>query len=159
MNGEGDAGMTVIVTHEPEATEAAGERLGRRLAPGDAVLLIGELAAGKTTLVRGLAAGVGADPAEVDSPTFVLVQTYPCRPDAPVRRLHHVDLYRIRRPGELDTIGLEELLSETDAVCAIEWPRDLLTHRLPPATPVWAVRLEALPGGVRRITITPPPER
>lgn len=151
--------MPVIVTRTPEETEAVGRRLGESVGAGDAVLLTGELAAGKTTLVRGLAAALGADPGEVDSPTFVLVQSYPCRPGSPVHRLHHVDLYRIRRPEELDAIGLEELLSETDAVCAVEWPGGLLERRLPPATPVWRVTLTALDDGSRRIGITPPPGR
>ncbi len=149
----------VMTTDSARETEALGRRLASRLTGGDCILLVGELAAGKTTLVRGLTAGLGSAPEAVDSPTYVLVQTYVLPPDRPIRRLHHVDLYRLHRSAELDEIGLEELLSEPDAVTAIEWPKALLDHRLPPATPVWTVTFELLDGDRRRIAVTPPQDR
>jgi tRNA threonylcarbamoyladenosine biosynthesis protein TsaE len=104
----------VIVTSTEEETSAAGARLGGRLKAGDVVLLYGELGAGKTAFVRGLAQGLGADPDEVSSPTFTLIQEYSGR-----LTLFHVDLYRLEH-REVDDLGLEELVLG-DGVVAIEW--------------------------------------
>lgn len=104
-----------VVTSSEEETAAAGERLAATLAAGDVVLLYGNLGAGKTAFVRGLARGFGADPAEVSSPTFTLVQEYA----GPRATLYHVDLYRLD-PAEVDDLGLDELVS-ADGVVAVEW--------------------------------------
>lgn len=103
-----------MLTTNEEETTAAGERLGRGLRAGDVVLLYGELGAGKTAFVRGLARGLGAPEADVSSPTFTLVQEYAGRVT-----LYHVDLYRLE-PKEVDDLGLEELVSG-DGIVAIEW--------------------------------------
>jgi tRNA threonylcarbamoyladenosine biosynthesis protein TsaE len=103
-----------VVTTSEEETASAGERLGATLNAGDVVLLYGELGAGKTAFVRGLARGLGAPEADVSSPTFTLVQEYAGR-----ATLYHVDLYRLE-PREVDDLGLEELVSG-DGVVAIEW--------------------------------------
>jgi tRNA threonylcarbamoyladenosine biosynthesis protein TsaE len=102
-----------LVTNSPAETEAAGERLGKRLRTGDMVLLKGELGAGKTTLVRGVARGAGSD-APVASPTFQLVRIYPGR-----LQLTHIDLYRIEKTSELGDLGLDELLMQGAVV--VEW--------------------------------------
>lgn len=101
------------VTNSPAETERAGERLGERLEVGDVVLLIGELGAGKTTFVRGVAIGTGSA-APVASPTFQLVRVYPGRV-----QLAHVDLYRVEHASELRDLGLEELAEE--GVVVVEW--------------------------------------
>jgi tRNA threonylcarbamoyladenosine biosynthesis protein TsaE len=101
------------ITQSAAETEAAGEDLGRRLRAGDIVLLIGELGAGKTTFVRGVARGTGSL-AAVASPTFQLVRIYPGRV-----QLAHVDLYRIESDAELAGLGLEEL-ADAGAV-VVEW--------------------------------------
>ena len=101
------------VTESPAATEEAGERLGRRLRPGDVVLLKGELGAGKTTFVRGVARGTGSS-APVASPTFQLVRIYPGRV-----KLAHVDLYRVEDLSELRDLGLDELAG--DGAVVVEW--------------------------------------
>jgi tRNA threonylcarbamoyladenosine biosynthesis protein TsaE len=101
-------------TGSEEETSAAGEALARSLSPGDVVLLYGELGAGKTAFVRGLARGLGTDPAEVSSPTFTLIQEY--RGRVP---LFHVDLYRLHEQ-EVDDLGLEELVLG-GGIVAIEW--------------------------------------
>jgi len=102
-----------IVTNSPDETEAEGEELGRRLRPGDLILLTGPLGAGKTTFVRGLARGAGSE-AQVASPTFQLVRIYPGRV-----QLAHVDLYRVKAAGELADLGLDELIDEGAVV--VEW--------------------------------------
>jgi tRNA threonylcarbamoyladenosine biosynthesis protein TsaE len=100
-------------TSAAEETEAAGEELGRRLLRGDLILLKGELGAGKTTFVRGVARGTGSA-APVASPTFQLVRIYQGRV-----QLAHVDLYRLERGDELSDLGLEELLDAGAVV--VEW--------------------------------------
>ena len=102
------------ITETEEQTSAAGERLASTLHAGDVVLLFGDLGAGKTAFVRGLARGLGADPEDVSSPTFTLVQEYHGR-----LALFHVDLYRLEE-REVDDLGLEELVL-ADGVVAIEW--------------------------------------
>jgi tRNA threonylcarbamoyladenosine biosynthesis protein TsaE len=104
-----------LQTNSEEETVAAGERLGASLQSGDVVLLSGELGAGKTAFVRGLARGVGASPDEVSSPTFTLIQEY----RGGRTTLHHVDLYRLA-PVEIADLGLDDLISGGDIV-AIEW--------------------------------------
>jgi tRNA threonylcarbamoyladenosine biosynthesis protein TsaE len=108
------------------------------------VLLTGELGAGKTAFVRGLARGVGADPDEVASPTFVLLTSYPGR-----LTLHHADLYRLRGDGDEGELGLEELPG-AGGVLAVEWAERL--QRMPWARP-WRVQLVHAGEDVRRITV------
>ena len=101
------------VTGSPAETERAGTLLGERLQPGDVVLLTGELGAGKTTFVRGVARGTGSK-ADVASPTFQLVRIYPGR-----IQLAHVDLYRVENLTELRDLGLDELAQ--DGAVVVEW--------------------------------------
>jgi len=143
------------VSSSAAATECVGAALAGDLRPGDVVLLEGDLAAGKTTLVRGLIVGLGGSAEDVSSPSFVLVQTYPCAA-APIERLHHIDLYRLAdRLQELRALGLEDFLSDPAAVTAVEWPRGTLAAWIPPVSRVWRVRLTLLAGGARRIEVTP----
>lgn len=107
--------MTIVVTSAPAETEAVGRRLGEALVEGDVVALCGDLGAGKTCLVRGLAAGVGADPETVCSPTFVLHHVYRGRR----LTLHHVDLFRLGRDADLAVLDLEGLVA--GGAVAIEW--------------------------------------
>jgi len=102
-----------LVTSSPAETERAGMLLGERLQPGDVVLITGELGAGKTTFVRGVAQGAGSR-ADVASPTFQLVRIYPGRV-----QLAHVDLYRVENNAELRGLGLEELADKGAVV--VEW--------------------------------------
>ncbi len=104
-------------TRGVRGTTALGRRFAKRFAPGDCVALCGQLGAGKTALVRGIAEGLGLDdPRLVSSPTFVLVQEYPGR--SPI---FHVDLYRMGdgADGELLDLGFDEML--LDGVVLIEW--------------------------------------
>ena len=123
---------------------AVAREVAATLRAGDVVLLSGNLGAGKTAFVRGLAAGLGVDPSEVSSPTFTIVHEY--RGGRLV--LYHADLYRLERTATED-IGLEEM-GVKDGVLAIEWP-DRLTHDLPGAR---HVQLEIVSEDTRRILLT-----
>jgi len=106
-----------ILTHSGEETIAFGRMLTELLAPPKLVLLRGDLGAGKTTLVKGIAAAFEAAAEEdVTSPTFTLVHEY----RGPRATLYHIDLYRIDTPRELETLGLDDLRSD-NSVLLIEW--------------------------------------
>jgi tRNA threonylcarbamoyladenosine biosynthesis protein TsaE len=131
-----------IITHSEAETAAAGCELAAALQRGAVVLLSGDLGAGKTAFVRGLAAGLGIDPNEVSSPTFTLIQEY----RGGRLTLYHVDLYRLQA-GEVDDLGLDELTEE--GVTAIEWP-----DRLPRAVDqAISVRIEHGEDSIRTLRI------
>lgn len=134
--------MRETISTNEDQTAVAGERLAQSLAAGSVVLLYGDLGAGKTAFVRGLAQGLGADPANVSSPTFTLVQEYRGR-----LTLYHVDLYRLEE-REVDDLGLDELILG-DGVVAIEWA-DRWVGR---PDDVIEVRIEEVGEEKRRITI------
>jgi tRNA threonylcarbamoyladenosine biosynthesis protein TsaE len=115
------------------------------LKAGDVLLLSGNLGAGKTAFVRGLAEGLGVNPDEVSSPTFTLIHEY----RGGRLRLYHVDLYRLERAATED-LGLEEL-GVADGVVAIEWP-DRLSHQIAAAR---EIAIEIVGDTRRRITMTP----
>jgi tRNA threonylcarbamoyladenosine biosynthesis protein TsaE len=127
------------LTKSPAETEAFGELFGKRLRTGDLVLLTGELGAGKTTFVRGVARGIGSS-APVASPTFQLVRMYAGRV-----QLAHIDLYRIESTSELADLGLDELLDQGAAV--VEWGERL------DAPEAALVHLEHLEGDRRVIRV------
>jgi tRNA threonylcarbamoyladenosine biosynthesis protein TsaE len=106
-----------ITTHSPEETIAFGRTLADLLSPPKLVLLRGDLGAGKTTLVKGIAAAFEAAYEEdVTSPTFTLIHEY----RGPRANLFHIDLYRIDTPRELDTLALDDLRGDT-SILLIEW--------------------------------------
>jgi tRNA threonylcarbamoyladenosine biosynthesis protein TsaE len=117
--------MEIRRTASEAETSAVAARLAAGLPAGSVVLLTGDLGAGKTAFVRGLAAGLGIDPAEVSSPTFTLIQEY-----RGPRTLYHVDLYRVEGP-DVDDLGLDDLIAD-HGVVAIEWA-DKLTRPVPGA--------------------------
>jgi tRNA threonylcarbamoyladenosine biosynthesis protein TsaE len=136
----GERQVRELISASEVETEAIGERLAQvaeRRASADRpfiVLLEGELGAGKTRLVRGLARGLGIDPGQVMSPTFVTSVTHRGRPGGV--DLVHIDAWRIRSVGELDSLGWDELLRSGDRVIAIEWP-----SKIAAALPEEALRL------------------
>jgi tRNA threonylcarbamoyladenosine biosynthesis protein TsaE len=106
-----------ITTHSAEETIAFGRTLVELLAPPKLVLLLGDLGAGKTTLVKGIAAAFEAAAEEdVTSPTFTLVHEY----RGPRANLYHIDLYRVDTPRELETLGLDDLRTDS-SILLIEW--------------------------------------
>lgn len=118
-------------TDSPEATFALGEALGHSLVGGIVIGLIGPLGAGKTQLVKGIAAGNAADkPYSVTSPTFTLIHEYPGRIS-----LYHVDVYRLTAPSELTALGFDELIRPDTAV-VVEWAD--LVRQVMPDDVLWA---------------------
>jgi tRNA threonylcarbamoyladenosine biosynthesis protein TsaE len=134
------------ITHSESETEAVGRDLARTLVAGAVVLLFGELGAGKTAFVRGLAEGLGVPAEEVSSPTFTLMQEY----RGGRVPLVHVDLYRLDDPREVDDLGLEEI--GLTSVLAIEWAEKLPRLR-PGDTGVIDVRIEHAEGDTRLVAI------
>lgn len=130
-------------TESEEATMEVARAFAPRLQPGDVLLIDGPLGAGKTAFVRGLAAGLGAAPQDVSSPTFTLIQEY----DGGRLRLFHADLYRLT-PVEAADLGLSE--TGDTGVLAVEWP-DRWSH--PPAGSV-RVSIARLDDQRREISIT-----
>jgi tRNA threonylcarbamoyladenosine biosynthesis protein TsaE len=137
------ATTNTITTHSELETAAVGRELGATLSAGDVVLLVGDLGAGKTAFVRGLAEGLGVPGNEVSSPTFTLVQEY----RGGRLPLFHVDLYRLNDPREVDDLGLDEIAE--DGVLAIEWAEKL------PSPPRGAVRVTLAHAGdsERQVTV------
>jgi tRNA threonylcarbamoyladenosine biosynthesis protein TsaE len=135
-----------ILTHSSEETIAQGREIGATLKPPVLVLLSGDLGAGKTTLTKGIAAGLGAAREdEVTSPTFTLVHRYEGS-----TRVYHVDLYRIEGLHDLETLGLEDIFSER-AVVIVEWPDRL---KLRTGWPTMEIQVEHVAEEIRRIVIS-----
>jgi tRNA threonylcarbamoyladenosine biosynthesis protein TsaE len=109
--------MKTFTTHSAAETTELGRKLAAEIKPGSVVLLRGELGAGKTTLVKGLAEGFHAAAAEaVTSPTFTLIHEY----RGPEMTVYHIDLYRIDTQRELDTLALDDLM-DSNSILLIEW--------------------------------------
>lgn len=105
------------ISHGEPDTVRLGQELSRHLNAGDIVCLVGDLGAGKTTFVKGLAKGLKIDPARVNSPTFVLMNIYDGK-----RPLYHFDLYRLENSSEISNIGYEEFLyGDSAGIAVIEW--------------------------------------
>jgi tRNA threonylcarbamoyladenosine biosynthesis protein TsaE len=165
-----------FISRSPEETIAKGRELAQQLTPPVLVMLAGELGSGKTTFTKGIISGLGAaEENEVTSPTFTLVHVFQHRaalagataaassPSSAAKnannmqyavalpvKVYHVDLYRIEGFADLETLGLEDALSEP-AVVIIEWP-DRFSLRSD--WPCISARLEHLEGDSRRITIS-----
>ena len=136
----------VAVTNGARETLALGARIAETLQPGDCVALFGELAAGKTQLAKGIASGLGIDPDDVASPTFVLHACY-----QGTLTLHHVDAYRMKSPREMDDLALADFL-DAGGVAVVEW-----ADRVRDALPEKRIEVTLEHAGVdrRRITIRP----
>jgi tRNA threonylcarbamoyladenosine biosynthesis protein TsaE len=137
-----------MILSDPGATAAIGTSLAGLLRPNDVITLSGDLGAGKTTLVRGLLAGLGLE-SEAPSPSFAIVIAY----GSPELRLPvwHVDLYRIENPGEIEELGLDD--ARNDAALLIEWPDRLGGGLWPDAL---QLHLAVEQDGARRLTWNAP---
>ena len=137
-----------LTSSSHEETFEAGRRVGVRLVGGETLLLSGPLGAGKTVFVKGLATGLGLDPAEVSSPSFTLVNSY----GEGRLLLHHIDLYRLAEgASSAHAVDLEELLTDESAVVVIEWAERMGRYPLPP--PVWKISIEGDGEEPRRINV------
>jgi tRNA threonylcarbamoyladenosine biosynthesis protein TsaE len=137
--------VTTIATASESETTAVGRELAGTLRAGDVVLLYGDLGAGKTAFVKGLAEGLGVAREEVSSPTFTLVQEY----RGGRLTLFHVDLYRLDDAREVFDLGLDEIAA--DGVLAIEWA-EKMDARLKPSGYV-EVRIVHGDGDARAVTV------
>ena len=146
--------MVTCISHSPEETSALGEQWGRDAAPGWVIGLTGDLGAGKTQFVKGLARGLGVAE-RVHSPTFTLLNEY-ISGRVP---LFHLDLYRLESLGQIRSAGLEEYFAKPDGVVVIEWVErwfgevqnsKLKIHNLPPR--YRRVIIEHLSDHERRLT-------
>jgi tRNA threonylcarbamoyladenosine biosynthesis protein TsaE len=140
--------MATFISHSPAETEALGEAWGRAAETGSVIGLSGDLGAGKTQLVKGLARGLGIT-ARVHSPTFTLVNEY----GGGRLRLFHLDLYRLETRAQIIAAGLEEYL-QPDGVTVIEWAERWFDGEPPTSgsqTNVRRVQIEALNETERRI--------
>jgi tRNA threonylcarbamoyladenosine biosynthesis protein TsaE len=134
-----------VITHSAEETIAWGRQLAEQLRPPLLVLLAGELGSGKTTLTKGIVAGLNvASEDEVTSPTFTLVHEYGIG-----AKVFHGDLYRIESFHDFETLGLEDVFAKP-AIVILEWSEKL---PLKAPWPQWRLRLEHLGGDSRRITL------
>lgn len=135
-----------IITHSSEETTNWGREFAKQLTAPALVLLTGDLGSGKTTLTKGIVAGLGAaSEDEVTSPTFTLVHVY-----GKPAKVYHADLYRIESFHDFETLGLEEVFSKP-AVVILEW-----SERFPlqSSWPQIRIRLEHLGGDARRISVS-----
>jgi tRNA threonylcarbamoyladenosine biosynthesis protein TsaE len=139
-----------IISHSPEQTREIAQNLASNLEPNAVLTLTGELGAGKTHFVQGLAAGLGYME-EVTSPTFSLIQEY----RGGKLPLFHIDFYRLQEAAEADALGLEEEYFEAGGVTAIEW-----AEKFPDIRPevVWRVKILIRDLRTREIQVVPPEE-
>ena len=139
--------MMEVLSRSVEETEALGAMLAGQLQPGDVLALVGEIGAGKTTFVRGLAQGLGIPPASVASPSFVLIRQY----SAGRMPLFHADLFRLENLPQAANVGLEECY-EAGGVTIIEWG-----NKVPGVLPeeFLEIRFEVLDPQQRRFSVVP----
>lgn len=143
--------MDTIISRSPAETAALGERWGRMVRTGQVIGLSGDLGAGKTQFVKGLARGLGIT-TRVHSPTFALVNLYP----GGRLPLYHLDLYRLETPEQILTAGLDEYLQPA-GVTVIEWAERWFTEESPAGLPDFRwVRIDALGETERRISYEDP---
>jgi len=137
-----------VITHSAEETVAWGRKLAERLQPPVLVLLTGELGSGKTTLTKGIVAGLqAAAEDEVTSPTFTLIHEY-----GTGKKVFHGDLYRVENFHDFETLGMEDVFAQP-AILILEWSEKF---PLKAPWPQMRVRLEHLGGDARRITVVGP---
>lgn len=133
-----------FISNSPEETIALGKEFAEKLSAGDIVCLKGELGAGKTHFVKGMAEALGIDRKEVSSPTFTLINEYDGE-----QRLYHFDCYRLTSPGEALEIGADEYLYG-DGISVIEWP-ERIASLIPPEA-IW-IYIEAPDKDTRKFVI------
>jgi len=138
-----------LISRSVEETLQAGQALGARLSPGQVVALVGDLGAGKTHFVKGIARAHGIAEEIVSSPTFTIAQEY----RGPETAVYHLDCYRLEGPEELERTGAQEYIGG-DGICVIEWPQRI--EALLPADTI-LVSIGHRDDGARHIRVFPAP--
>ena len=119
--------MKQVITKNEEDTKDLAKEIVKKLKSGDILALVGDLGGGKTTFTKGLAKAFGILEKEVQSPTFTLIKEYKLSKNAKVkskkyiRKLYHLDMYRINSEKEAENLGLEELFSDKNSIFVVEW--------------------------------------
>ncbi len=145
--------LFTVQTSSPEETRKIGEAIGRLLAPGDVVGLMGDLGTGKTVFAQGVAKGIGAR-GPVTSPTFTLIHEHTGRIP-----LYHVDVYRLRTPADVEAIGIEDYIYG-DGIVVLEWADQVLSILPDERLDVMIERQDmSEDDNVRKISISPHGER
>src|SRR3972149_1022484 len=138
------------ITFSAKETENFAKGFAKKLKPGNVVALYGDLGAGKTTFIKGLAQGLGYKKG-VYSPTFIFIRTYHLNDQrSKIKNLHHIDLYRAEDISQLSSVGLEEFLVDKEAVVVIEWP-EKIEEELPSGT--IKVKIDYLEDNKRNIKV------
>jgi len=146
--------MSEIISHSEEETRRVGGKFVADIPSGSVVALRGDLGAGQTAFSAGVLAALGAR-GPFPSPTFVIMHRYDLVTPSPqgIRRVYHIDAYRINDPGDLSRLGFEEWVSDPEGLVLIEWPEhveEILPER------VTTVSLLSMPASERRITVIDP---
>ena len=137
--------MTTLTTHSPMETQKLAATIARKLKRGDILALVGDLGAGKTCFVQGLAKGFHvSDKCYVSSPTFTILKVYPGDVD-----IYHFDFYRLSEPGEFEDLGFDDYL-RADGICVIEWA-DRFIDLLPDN--IYKIEFEIVGKSERRIVL------
>jgi tRNA threonylcarbamoyladenosine biosynthesis protein TsaE len=140
-----------FTTHSGTDTIAVGRKLVRLLKPPQLMLLKGDLGTGKTTLVKGIVQAIdAAEPDEVTSPTFTLLHEYDGSQNGKPIKLYHLDVYRLESERQLETLGLDELLTP-DALVLVEWGEKFKSIRKKASG---EIEIKSTGGDERRITVT-----
>lgn len=137
-----------FITKNAHETKNLGFTFAKSLKPGEAVFLYGDLGAGKTTFVQGVAEGLGLN-SRIISPTFIIVRTYETKNDR-IKKLNHVDLYRVEKQSEIESLGLDEVVGEENSVSLIEWADRLSNFKFQTGYKIW---FEYVDEDRRKITI------
>ncbi len=143
-----------ITTSSAENTKEFARKFAGQLEASTTIALYGGLGTGKTTFIQGLGEALGIKK-RILSPTFVFLRSYSINKGR-LKKFHHIDLYRLDRKENVESIGLKEILEDKDALVAIEWPEKV--ENLLPKNVV-KIRLEAVADGKRRITYPQPKSR
>src|SRR6185369_10741050 len=139
--------MATLISNSPEETIAIGEAWGREAQRGWVIGLSGDLGAGKTQLVKGIARGLGSN-ARVHSPTFALLNEY----DGGREPLFHLDLYRLNSPADIESAGLDEYLLKPNGIAVVEWIERWLGEDQTTNKATLLARIETISETERRIT-------
>ncbi|HSW96689.1 MAG TPA: tRNA (adenosine(37)-N6)-threonylcarbamoyltransferase complex ATPase subunit type 1 TsaE [Candidatus Saccharimonadales bacterium] len=143
--------MQKIITNTAEETKKFAKEFILHINSGEVITLSGELGAGKTTFVQGLAEGLGITN-RIISPTFIIMRTYEIHSTSKIldlKTFYHVDLYRTSHENDIDGLGLPEILQDPHVITVIEWP-ERMGSRLPKKR--WDLQIKNIEGDVREIT-------